>query len=119
MTERTKHIKSIHYVEGWGGSGCCAIVLLNWRPASNNTFLLFSCPWLYQKIKNWQLLNRGDLEIVERNNIIDRCRGDIEYLKERNSIISEDLMDRQVQLEELRMRKKRVIEELETKRLVK
>ena len=38
-----------------------------------------------QTIKNWQILNKGDQEIIERTNAIERLKNEIEFLKTKNS----------------------------------
>jgi chromosome segregation ATPase len=38
-----------------------------------------------QTIKNWQILNKGDQEIIERTNAIERLKNEIDFLKTRNA----------------------------------
>ena len=38
-----------------------------------------------QTIKNWQILNKGDLEIIERTNAIERTKSEVEYLRVKNN----------------------------------
>jgi chromosome segregation ATPase len=38
-----------------------------------------------QTIKNWQILNKGDQEIIERTNAIERLKNEIEFLRTKNS----------------------------------